>query len=373
MFIRLRSHTLGVTRSVYVTPPQPPCHTCLMPTIRERNGVFQAIVRIKQYGALVHTEAKSFSTRALAQSWGERLEARIKKEGVQARQSSRHTFSDLIGKYRKTRAEVKPMGRAMSGDLDMLESHLGTRGLEELTSQVWSTFARKRRDSGAGPATVMHNLSIARIVLNSAKPLFGIATDASELTQAVKALANTGHVGKSQERDRRPTAAELLALDQDFRRLAFHPATQIRMPDVLAIAVALPRRLGELCRMEWVDYKGGILTLRDTKHPKKPRTETVPVPPAARAVIDTLPRFDARMLPYNSESVSASFERACKRLGIEDLRFHDLRHEGICRLFESGLQIQEVAMVSGHLSWTTLKRYTHLRPQDVLEKMNARP
>lgn len=103
-----------------------------------------------------------------------------------------------------------------------------------------------------------------------------------------------------------------------------------------------------------------------------PRIESVPVPPAARAIIATLPRIDARILPYNGESVSASWDRACQRLGIEDLHFHDLRHEGICRLFESGLQIQEVSMISGHTSWTTLKRYTHLRPQDVLERMDER-
>jgi integrase len=142
---------------------------------------------------------------------------------------------------------------------------------------------------------------------------------------------------------------------------------------VLKLAPAFPRRLGELCRMRWEDYAGGVMTLHDTKHPRKPRIEAVPVPPAARSVIDPLPRLDERILPYNSESVSSSFERACLRLGIEDLHFHDLRHEGICRLFESGLSIPEVAMISGHLSWTTLKRYTHLTPQHVLEKMDARP
>lgn len=58
-----------------------------------------------------------------------------------------------------------------------------------------------------------------------------------------------------------------------------------------------------------------------------------------------------RILPYNSESVSPAFDRACERLGIIDLHLHDLRHEGICRLFEQGLQIQEVSMISGHMSW----------------------
>src|SRR5215831_10607941 len=48
-------------------------------------------------------------------------------------------------------------------------------------------------------------------------------------------------------------------------------------------------------------------------------------------------------------------------LGIDDLRFHDLRHEGISRLFEMGKTIPQAAAVSGHRSWTSLKRYTHIR------------
>lgn len=93
---------------------------------------------------------------------------------------------------------------------------------------------------------------------------------------------------------------------------------------------------------------------------------------ARRTEAVTLPTHGRGLGHTKSESVGASFERACQRLGIEDLRFHDLRHEGICRLFERGLSIPEVAMISGHMSWSTLKRYTHLRPQDVLEKMNGR-
>lgn len=144
------------------------------------------------------------------------------------------------------------------------------------------------------------------------------------------------------------------------------------MADVVEVAVALPRRLSELTGARWLDLEPtGVLTLRDTKNPTAPRTERIPVPPLAQALIKKLPVFDERILPYNSESISAAFERACDRLGIEDLHFHDLRHEGICRLFEAGLDIPEVALISGHLSWNTLKRYTHLRPEAVLEKLNG--
>lgn len=77
------------------------------------------------------------------------------------------------------------------------------------------------------------------------------------------------------------------------------------------------------------------------------------------------------MLPYKSESVSASFDRITERLGIDDLHFHDLRHEGISRLFERGLSIQEVALISGHKSWAMLRRYTHPSAVALLEKLNA--
>jgi len=61
------------------------------------------------------------------------------------------------------------------------------------------------------------------------------------------------------------------------------------------------------------------------------------------------------------KAISASFTRACKFLKIDGLTFHDLRHEAASRLFEQGWQIPRVAEVTGHRSWASLQRYTHLR------------
>ena len=74
-----------------------------------------------------------------------------------------------------------------------------------------------------------------------------------------------------------------------------------------------------------------------------------------------MPRTAPQIFPYSTVAISAAFTRACKMLGIEDLHFHDLRHEGVSRLFEMGKTIPQVASVSGHRSWTSLKRYSHLR------------
>ena len=59
-------------------------------------------------------------------------------------------------------------------------------------------------------------------------------------------------------------------------------------------------------------------------------------------------RGQGRVFPYNHRSVSAAFTRACDELKIEDLHFHDLRHEATSRLFEAGLTIEKVALVTGH-------------------------
>ncbi|CAQ43932.1 putative DNA recombinase [Stenotrophomonas maltophilia K279a] len=67
-------------------------------------------------------------------------------------------------------------------------------------------------------------------------------------------------------------------------------------------------------------------------------------------------------LPYNSKSAGTSFTRACSALKIEDLCFHNLRHEATSRLFEQGCDIPEVAAVALPSSWNELKRYCDQNP-----------
>jgi integrase len=61
--------------------------------------------------------------------------------------------------------------------------------------------------------------------------------------------------------------------------------------------------------------------------------------------------------------------RAIRWAGIEDLRFHDLRHEATTRLFEKGLNIMEVAGITGHKDLRMLRRYTHLKAEDLAQKL----
>ncbi|MEZ8618784.1 tyrosine-type recombinase/integrase [Vibrio splendidus] len=72
---------------------------------------------------------------------------------------------------------------------------------------------------------------------------------------------------------------------------------------------------------------------------------------------------DELIFPYNSRSVSAGLQRVRNELGIEDLRYHDLRREGASRLFEKGYSIEEVAQVTGYRNLNILWQvYTQLFP-----------
>ena len=69
------------------------------------------------------------------------------------------------------------------------------------------------------------------------------------------------------------------------------------------------------------------------------------------------------------DSISQAFERVCKAAGITGLTFHDLRHEATSRLFEKGLGLMEVASITGHKTVQMLKRYTHLRAEDLVGRL----
>ena len=97
------------------------------------------------------------------------------------------------------------------------------------------------------------------------------------------------------------------------------------------------------------------------------------LPLSKRAVktVESLPRrLDGRLFPEaGASSVSHKFRALCDRAGVEGLRFHDLRHEATSRLFELGLNPMEVAAITGHKTLVMLKRYTHLRAEDLARKL----
>lgn len=184
------------------------------------------------------------------------------------------------------------------------------------------------------------------------------------MKDAQTVLSRMGVIGKSNSRDRRPTLPELNLLMQHFVERSKRDPNAALMHRVIPFAIFSTRRQEEITRQEMsdVDSKHSRMLVRDMKHPgKKIGNDTwCELPREALRIIKAMDKT-ARVFTYTADAISASFTRACQLLGIEDLHFHDLRHDGISRLFEMGKTIPQAASVSGHKSWQSLQRYTHLK------------
>ena len=180
---------------------------------------------------------------------------------------------------------------------------------------------------------------------------------------AREALKLFGYKTKSTERDRRPTDDELARLCAVFD--AKGAKQVIPMSDIIMFAVHTAMRASEITRITGEDFNEEAKTviIRDRKDPlqKEGNDQTVPVLPKALEIILRQPRGKGPIFPYNSRTFSSIFPRACAKLGVVDLRFHDVRHEGTSRLFEMNYDIPSVAVFTGHRDWNQLRRYTQIR------------
>ena len=128
-------------------------------------------------------------------------------------------------------------------------------------------------------------------------------------------------------------------------------------------------RRGELLNLTWehVDLDLRVAHLNMTKNEPK---RDVPLSSEAINLLRSLPHdISGKVFPLTAAALRGLWNRACRRKGITDLHFHDLRHEAPSRFFEKGLNVMEVATITGHKDLRMLQRYTHLRAEDLAKKL----
>lgn len=331
-------------------------------------------VQVRRKGRAV---SETFTRYEDARNWAIDAERQIDRgeTPVTARIANLRMFRELIDVHIEDMKEVgKAPGRSKSATLEMLKRELGKRSPYELDRECIIAFGRKRAAQGAGPVTVGMDIGVIKLVLSHAAAVHGFPARIEPVDMARIALKRLGLVGHSNERDRRPTDDELERLIAYFDG---NPRQGIPMGRIVKFAVATAMRQEEICRVTWGDLneRTKMLTIRDRKDPRQKKGNDQRIPLLAVSGYDALALIeeqrsrrgneDDRIFPYCHKSAGTAFTRACKELEIVDLHFHDLRHEGTSRLFESGFTIEQVALVTGHKDWKMLRRYTHLRPESL--------
>jgi len=320
--------------------------------------VYTAQIRLKRSGKVIHSESRTFERKAHAQKWMTAREAELQKPGALTTGPD-PSLASVIRKYLEE--STAPMGITKRRVLEAVAAaKLGELKCSDVTSVALVDWVRTLDCSPPTRLTYVAHLSP---IFKVAQAAWGYPLDKQQIEDAKVVLRKLGTTAKSAERTRRPTMEELEKLLDYFRAMKVRQPDCLPMVTLIVFSIFSGRRQGETCRILWKDVEQGRVLIRQMKDPEKKLTNNVycDLTPEAQRIIEAQPRTDERVFPCKASSVSMTFMRACLVLGIKDLKFHDLRHEAASRLFEMGLTIPHVAAVTGHVTWQSLQRYSHVR------------
>ncbi len=277
------------------------------------------------------------------------------------------TVREAFGIYR-SRVSILKKGYAQERyRIEQLSrSFLGTKIVREVTSVDIATY-RDQRLSDVNPrtkkqlstATVRLEMSLLSNFFDLGRIEWGIC-DSNPVANVRKPKIPPG-------RDRRLTPRE----ERLILRYC-HNHSNINFYSIVVLALETAMRQGEILGLHWehLNLKTRVAHLPETKNGTK---RDVPLSLKARdALIRLGVKSKGRVFGYTSEGLKSTWRFMLQKLGITDLHFHDLRHEAVSRLFELGsLDMMEVAAISGHKSLAMLKRYTHLKAQRLVRKLEG--
>ena len=323
-----------------------------MAYFEKRGESWRAQIRRKGYPTLSAT----FDTKADAQRWAAEIEGDMSRSRfVDVREAEQTSLAEGLRRYLREVSDHKKGAKQEALRIKRWIAHpVSAKSMAAVKSSDMAEYRDERIKAGASPATVRLDLAIISHLYTIASKEWGI----EGLTNPCK---NLRMPKGSKERDRRPTPAELSKV--------YAAAAQLHaeLPVIIELAADTAMRRSELVLLRREQVRGRVAYLEDTKNGER---RAVPLSSRAVALLQGLPtRIDGRYFSLSLNTVSNYFPKACEAAGVVNLRFHDLRHEATSRLFERGFTMMEVAAITGHKTLSMLKRYTHLSPHALAEKL----
>jgi len=326
------------------------------------------------------TESRTFKRLTDAKRWAVQTEAAIReRRHFKTVEAEKHTLRDLCERYIRdvlpgTKAEYK-----QTQQLNWWADQIGDHTLADVTpamiAEARDKLARQptRRGPTTRPATVVRYLAALSKAYSIAVKEWGWVED-NPLRKVTKPTEPRGRVRflSDDERER------LLQACRDSDQPYLYP--------IVVLALSTGMRNMEIRGLTWdrVDLKARRILLEETKNGDR---RVIPLAGHALEVLNEhakVRRLDTELLfpgrkPANPEKPSRPIELrkqwlvALEASGIEDFRFHDLRHSAASYLAMNGASMGEIADVLGHRTLNMVKRYAHLseaHTAGVVERMN---
>ena len=342
-------------------------------TDAENNIRYRVQVRLKGHPI----QTATFERLTDAKNWAKITEGAI-KDGRHFRntEAKKRTLGELIDRYIKDIMPTKPKsGEKQRSQLEWWKQELGSYFLVDITPALigekrdmllgGTTRLKKKRSN----ATVVRYLAALSHALSVAVKEWAWLDD-SPMRKVRKPKESRGRVRFLSEIERK---ALLEACQQSENKYLY---------TIVVLALSTGMRRGEIMNLRWDDVnpKEGYLILHETKNGERRRIPLTSHALECIKAMDKVRRIDTPLLfPSNRKKVQSYFWKqwlkALKEAGIEDFRFHDLRHTTASYLAMNGASIAEIAEVLGHKTLQMVKRYSHLsegHTSKVVESMNRR-
>lgn len=317
-----------------------------MASITRRSSGWQVQIRKQGYRPI----SKRFDKKSEADAWARAIESEMDRNVFIDRSlAERTTLGEILIKYRD-QVSINKLGyKQEKSRVNVLLSHsIADRYLATIKSSDFAEYREFRLSKVCG-TTVNKELSLFGKVIDTARQDWSINMD-----NPVRSIRRPKN---NRPRDRR------LLIDE-LEKIISSTESPL-LPEITLFALETAMRRGEIANAKWkhVSFNQRTMLVPETKT-GVPRT--IPLSKKAILVLQSI-RNDNSEFIFNlrAGSISQAFERACNRAGINDLNFHDLRHEATSRLFEKGLNPMQVSAVTGHKTFEMLKRYTHLKAEDL--------
>lgn len=347
-----------------------------MATIRKLpSGKWQVLVRRKGH----RPQTKSFFARLDAEKWSRTIESDLDR-GVFLDRSTAETttLGELIDRYLVEVTPGKKSAKQERQRLLYLKQHFGPLSAATLQSRHIAEWRDKRLKSGKAGSTVVKEINSLSHLIDTAIKDWGIGLS-----------HNPAHLIRK-PKQARGRCRRLDAVEEQYLLTASKTGRSPLLGPLLMFAVETGMRLGELLSLDWygISIPSRTAILNETKNGEE---RLVPLSTRAIAILHSIPRHLTDCRVFWTWKQADSFEhvwkanlKRAKRLYVEDcissnrepdqqfladIRFHDLRHEAVSRLFEKDLNVMEVASISGHKTLQMLKRYTHLKADHLLAKI----
>ncbi|WP_442577709.1 integrase [Mesorhizobium sp. ASY16-5R] len=341
-----------------------------MASIRKHRDKYQVQIRRQGYPAL----SKSFNKLSDAKEWARLMETKAdrKELGPDRKVLATLTLASLVQRYRD---EILPRNKGGQVETIMLDAFLRhpicKKTLADLSTSDFTGYRDDRMSDGEGEKAITAK-SVKRL-LSPIQHMFSVAMEEWGVPLKENPLANFKLRVVDNKRQRRLLEGERDKLLQAGKKTQ-NPLVML----IVRLALETAMRRGEILALRWrdIDLERRSVTIREAKNG---HSRTIPLTSAAIIVIgeakgrttENKIAENALVFPMAPNALLLSWNRLVGRAKLDDLHFHDLRHEAISRLFELGLTVPEVASISGHRTLGQLMRYAHANHSSIRAKLIA--